>query len=149
MRLNEEGTWIIEIAPRSIGGYCSKALRFSESNSLETLILRQAIGEDITGIQREKKSSGVMMVPIPTNGILQSVQGQDEAESVSGISEIILTIPPGQPVSRPPEGNQYLGFIFARGESPEEVEKALRTAHACLQFDIRPTGAVESLNSSD
>ena len=149
LRLNMDGVWIIEVAPRSIGGYCSKALRFSEGNSLETLILRQAIGEDITSILREDQASGVMMIPIPASGILHEVHGQDEAGSAEGISEIILTIPPGQPVLQPPEGNQYLGFIFARGESPGEVENSLRTAHAHLHFDIRPAGAVESLNLSD
>jgi hypothetical protein len=33
-----------------------------------------------------------------------------------------------------PEGSSYLGFIFARGSSPEEAESALRAAHAKLHF---------------
>jgi len=35
-----------------------------------------------------------------------------------------------------PEGWQYLGFIFARAESADAVERALRTAHAQLSFEI-------------
>jgi hypothetical protein len=37
-----------------------------------------------------------------------------------------------------PEGSSYLGFIFARGEDPAEVEAALRRAHTWLEFDIQP-----------
>jgi hypothetical protein len=35
-----------------------------------------------------------------------------------------------------PEGDRYLGFLFARGEKPEEVEQALRRAHAHLEIVI-------------
>jgi hypothetical protein len=37
-----------------------------------------------------------------------------------------------------PEGDSYLGFIFARGETPDAVEAALRSAHAHLRFEIVP-----------
>jgi hypothetical protein len=42
-----------------------------------------------------------------------------------------------------PEGSSYLGFIFARGKTPEEVETALRQAHAKLQFTLTPRLSVE------
>ncbi len=149
LRLNDQGIWFVEIAPRSIGGYCSKALRFTDNNSLETLILRQALGQDVTKINRESQASGVMMIPIPANGILEAVHGQTEANAVPGINEIIMSIPPGRPVQRPPEGNEYLGFIFAQGATPENVEASLRTADECMQFDIRPSSAVESRETND
>ena len=34
--------------------------------------------------------------------------------------------------------DRYLGFLFARGASPEAVEESLRAAHARLRFDIEP-----------
>jgi hypothetical protein len=37
-----------------------------------------------------------------------------------------------------PEGSSYLGFIFARAESPAAAEEALREAHSKLRFDIAP-----------
>ena len=33
-------------------------------------------------------------------------------------------------------------FIFARGETPDAVEAALRAAHRCLSFEIAPEIAV-------
>jgi biotin carboxylase len=136
LRINEEGEWIIEIAPRSIGGLCSRSLRFGEGVSLEAVILRHALGLEVESLDREKRAAGVMMIPIPHAGILRGVQGKEEAEAVPGVEEIRLTIPVGQELIPLPEGTRYLGFIFARGETPDDVEASLREAHRRLKFII-------------
>ncbi len=138
MRINQEGVWPIDVASRSIGGLCSNALRFGAGDSLEELILRQAIGAAIESLEREHCPAGVMMIPIPGGGILREVRGCEEAGSLPGIEEITISIPIGQPLVPLPEGDRYLGFIFARGESPDEVEAALRRAHGLLEFVISP-----------
>lgn len=137
LRINQDGVWLIEIAARSIGGLCSQVLRFEGDISLEELILRHAIGENIESASREKLAAGVMMIPIPEAGILKEIHGVKEAESVTGIESIKITIPITQKVVPLPEGNRYLGFIFARGEKPEEVEQSLREAHQRLEFKIQ------------
>ncbi|MFN8481964.1 MAG: ATP-grasp domain-containing protein [Anaerolineae bacterium] len=139
LRINEAGPWIIEVAGRSIGGLCSKTLRFgTEDISLEELILRRAVGMEIADLQREKRAGGVMMIPIPAAGILKSVEGVDKALSVPGVEEVDITLPLQHPVVPLPEGASYLGFIFARGERPDDVEAALREAHRRLRFTIVP-----------
>jgi biotin carboxylase len=138
LRVNENGPWIVEVAARSIGGLCSRTLRFGTGMSLEELIIRHALGMEIMSLQRERKPAGVMMIPIPRAGILQEVRGREEAEAVPGIEGIRITIPMGQEVVPLPEGTKYLGFIFARGETPERVEAALREAHRRLTFIITP-----------
>lgn len=136
LRVNNEGAWIIEIAARSIGGLCARTLRFGTGISLEELIIRHAIGMEVDSLQRERQPAGVMMIPIPHAGILQEVRGKREAERVSGIEEITISIPIGQEVLPLPEGASYLGFIFARGNTPESVEASLREAHRQLEFVI-------------
>jgi hypothetical protein len=138
LRVNEQGPWIVEIAPRSIGGLCSRTLRFGEGISLEELILRHAMGREVESVEREKQAAGVMMIPIPRAGILREVQGKEQTEKVPGIEEVRLTIPPGQELIPLPEGTRYLGFIFARGGTPEHVETSLREAHRLLTFIITP-----------
>lgn len=138
LRVNDQGPWMLEIAPRSIGGLCSRALRFGAGVSLEELILRHAVGLETDSFERERQASGVMMIPIPQAGILQEVLGKEEAESVPCVEEIRLTIPVGQEVVPLPEGVRYLGFIFARAGTPERVESALREAHRRLKFIITP-----------
>ncbi len=138
LRVNESGPWLIEIAPRSIGGLCSRTLRFGTGLTLEELILRHALGIEIETLERERLPAGVMMIPIPRGGILEEVRGQESAKAVPGIEEITITIHPGQEVVPLPEGSRYLGFIFARVEAPEQVEAALREAHRRLEFVITP-----------
>ena len=136
LRVNDHGAWIIEIAARSIGGLCARTLRFGTGISLEELIIRHAIGMEVDSLQRERQPAGVMMIPIPKAGILREVRGKTDAEQVQGIEEITISIPVGQEVLPLPEGASYLGFIFARGSTPDCVEAALREAHHQLEFII-------------
>ena len=136
LRVNDDGAWIIEIAARSIGGLCARTLRFGAGISLEELIIRHAIGMEVESLQRERQPAGVMMIPIPHAGILREVRGKTDAEQVAGIEEVTISIPLEQEVLPLPEGASYLGFIFARGSTPESVEAALREAHHRLEFVI-------------
>ncbi|MCZ6818272.1 MAG: ATP-grasp domain-containing protein [Calditrichaeota bacterium] len=136
IRINQDRIWILEIAARSIGGLCARALRFENDMSLEELILLHAIGEDVGHVKREENASGVMMIPIPQKGTLRAVSGQKQALAVKHVDDIRITIPLSQEVVPMPEGNRYLGFIFARAETPQEVESALREGHRKLVFDI-------------
>jgi len=138
LRINERGAWIVEIAGRSIGGLCSRTLRFGTDASLEELILRQATGLSLDGLAREGRAGGVMMIPIPEAGILRGVYGVDNAKAVTGIEDVQITAQMNYPLVPLPEGDAYLGFIFAAGDTPEEVEAALRAAHAELRFEILP-----------
>jgi biotin carboxylase len=136
LRLNERGPFVLEIAARSIGGLCSRTLTFGTGLSLEELILCHALGRPLESLERERRAAGVMMIPIPRAGRLASVRGADEAAAVDGVEDVAITMHPGQEVVPLPEGWQYLGFIFARAETPDAVEHALRRAHALLRFDI-------------
>jgi biotin carboxylase len=138
LRVNERGPWILEIAGRSIGGLCSGVLRFGTDVCLEELILRHAVGLELPSLERERRAAGVMMIPIPRAGVLRGYEGVEEAGAVPGVEGVEITAKPHYPLVPLPEGASYLGFIFARGETPQEVEAALRAAHARLRFDIRP-----------
>jgi biotin carboxylase len=139
LRLNETGAFPVDIAARSIGGLCSRTLTFGTGVSLEELILRNAIGSDVSSLARETLAAGVMMIPIPAEGVLKGVEGLAEARVVPLIESVTISARVGGPVTPLPEGGEYLGFIFARGMEPADVESALRNAHALLRFDIEPS----------
>jgi biotin carboxylase len=141
LRLNDAGPWILEVAARSIGGLCSRTLRFGTGLTLEAIILSHALGLGVASLERERRPAGVMMIPIPRRGVLTGVRGHAEAEAVPGIEEVSVTAHLGQELVPLPEGSRYLGFIFARADTPEAVEAALREAHGRLAFDIAPPGA--------
>jgi ATP-grasp domain/L-amino acid ligase C-terminal domain 2 len=131
MRLNERGVSMLEVAARPIGGLCAKVLP-----GLEELILRHAAGEDVSNFALPNEAAGVMMLPIPQAGIYAGVTGEVAARAEPLIEDLIVTAKIGQHLLPLPEGNSYLGFIFARGGEPALVEVALRQAHASLSFEI-------------
>ncbi len=138
LRLNETGPYLIEVAGRSIGGLCSQTLRFGSDASLEELILRQAFNLTIETFDREKTAGGVMMIPIPEAGLLKRIEGCEAAEAVPLIESVEITARLNYSIVPLPEGDSYLGFIFAHGPTPAAVEAALREAHSKLHFEIAP-----------
>ena len=131
MRVNSRGVWMLEVAARPIGGLCARVLP-----GLEELILRHAGGQDVSDIAMPKDAAGVMMIPIPREGIYVSTEGLEQAKSTAGIEDVIITAKEGQKLIPLPEGASYLGFIFSRANSPEDVERALRASHEQLHFEI-------------
>jgi biotin carboxylase len=137
LRVGEGGVQVIEVAARTIGGLCSRALRFGTKTSLEEIVIRHAMGLPLATTEREGTAAGAMMIPIPRAGILAEVGGIERAKAIDGIEDVVITALERRLVPLP-EGKAYLGFIFARGDTPEFVEDALRRAHARLEFQIRP-----------
>jgi biotin carboxylase len=141
-RLNDGEVFVLEVAARPIGGLCSQALRFVRKGvsrpllSLEELLLRHALGEPPGTWSREPRASGVMMIPIPRRGVYRRVSGVEDALRVDGVDQVIVTAKADQLLVPLPEGASYLGFIFARGETRDAVERSLRTAHGCLAFAL-------------
>ena len=143
LRVNEGGVWVLDVASRTIGGKCSGALEFGGGLALEDLILSKALGTEPPSMARAGAASGVMMIPIPGRGILRGVDGMEAALAAPGVTGIDISIHTGGLVVPLPEGNRYLGFIFAKGERPEEVEAALRLAYAQLKFRLDPEEGAE------
>jgi len=143
-RVNDAGVWVLEVQPRPIGGLCARALRFGpEKIFLEELLVRHALGLPGSELPREAEASGVMMIPVSASGVLDAVEGVEEARATPNVTDIQITARLHDPIVAWPEGASYLGFIFARAERPEEVEAALPAAHARLQFRITPRLPVE------
>jgi predicted ATP-grasp superfamily ATP-dependent carboligase len=139
LRYNENGPWMVEIAGRSIGGLCGQTIQFQTNISLEALVLKQATKTLSDGdLQRPAGANGVMMIPIEKKGLLRNVSGIEAAKKVPLITDITISLPLHHKLVPLPEGNSYLGFIFAEGQTPKEVENAIREAHKLISFDIMP-----------
>jgi len=138
LRIDAAGAlMVLELAARSIGGLCARALRFGAGVSLEEVIIRHALGLGLDGLTRETQASGVMMLPIRSAGVLERVSGQERALAIEGVVGVEISIASGRPVVPLPEGDRYLGFVFARGPTAQDVEDALRRAEACLEVRLR------------
>jgi biotin carboxylase len=146
-RWGPDGFVVLEVAARPIGGLCSRVVRFADGSSLERVLLRHAIGEDVSAAAREAAAAAVMMIPIPKRGMLKRVEGEGAARAVAHIEELLVSAKPGQLLEPLPEAGSYLGFIFARAASAAEAEAAVRAAHVHLSFTIDPAIAVANVRS--
>ena len=147
-RINQDGVWPLEVAARPIGGLCASALRFVESPfalpiGLEELLLRYAADLDGTTSQRESTASAVLMIPVPQSGVLESVEGEAAARTIPNVTELHITARLHDYIAAWPDGATYLGFLFARANTPAEAESALREAHGKLKFKLTPRLPVE------
>lgn len=142
LRVNERGAWIIEVAARTIGGMCGRLLRFGTGLGLEELVLRQALGLPVRKTA-EAGGAGVLMIPIPQAGILRRVEGLLAAQQITYIEAVRIDVRDGYELVPLPEGDAYLGFIFARAPTPRQAEDALRQAHTCLRVVVAPLWKVE------
>lgn len=148
-RINEKGVWILEVAARTIGGMCGRLLSLGTGHSLEELVLLHAMGKRVE-IKVVDSAAGVLMIPIPGAGILKRVEGLLDAQRIPYISELSIEVRDGYELVPLPEGNSYLGFIFAEAPTVKEAEQALRDAHGCLNIVLAPlwkiTGNISASN---
>jgi biotin carboxylase len=129
---------MLELAARSIGGLCSRTLRFPGGTTLEELILASALGWPVPASSRNPaRPAGVYMLPVPRPGVLRAIEGRDSAAAVPGITGLTITTPVGQRVRPLPDGDRYLGFIFAEAATRHEVEQALTAARDQLLVIIQ------------
>ena len=140
LRIDERGGQarpvMLELAARCIGGLCSRALRFPGGTSLEEMVLAHALGRPVPG-HDGGRPSGVLMLPVPRPGVLRAVEGQAEAAATPGITGLSITIPVGQRVRPLPDGDRYLGFMFAEGATQDQVERTLSVARDRLRVVIQ------------
>ena len=137
LRICDRGPAMLELAPRSIGGLCSRALRFAGGVSLEEIVLANALGRPVPAGGGPAASCGIYMLPVARPGILRAVEGKADALAVSGVTGLTITIPPGQRVRPLPDGDRYLGFVYAEADTPADVEEALTAAVARLRVVIQ------------
>jgi len=138
LRLPPSGPVVIEVAARTIGGLCSRALRFAGGATLEDVVLGHALGRGPDRVEREPAASGVLMIPVERAGRLEEVSGIEAARAVPGVEDVVISAHPGQRLVPLPEEARYAGFVFARAGEPAEVERALRRARGELSFRVTP-----------
>jgi biotin carboxylase len=135
-RIDGDSITVLEVAARPIGGLCSRALRFEGGVSLEEVLLRHALGQDVADHQQASAASAVMMIPIPKRGHLKRVEGEAAARAVPGVEDVRITARPDQLLEPLPEAGSYLGFIFVRASRTEDAVAIVREAQDQLVFVI-------------
>ncbi len=138
LRINDENAWILEVASRTIGGDCGRILDAGQNFNIEELAISLAINQPID-VASPQDARGVMMIPIKQGGLLRRVEGISNAENIPCIDKVDILAQRGHELVPLPEGNQYPGYIFASGQTQQQVVLALKAAFECLDFVVAPS----------
>ena len=137
-RVDGEDIVVLEVAPRPIGGLCARSIPVVAPDGtrcgLEDALLAHALGQSLEGYGHQALASGVLMVPVPENGRLRSVEGVDAVRAMPWVTGVEITAKPGSMLEPLPEGGTYPGFVFAEGAQPDDVIGALREASRRLRL---------------
>ena len=147
VRIAASGCVIIEVASRTIGGECARLLNFGTGRTLEELVIAHALGEALD-LEVPVDAAGVLMIPIRAAGILRRIEGMTAARAVDFIEDILVSIRDGYELVPLPEGSSYLGFMFARAPTAQQVEAALRSAYDELNIVVGPLLRIEDLRQN-
>jgi len=137
VKLHNNKVWFIEMASRTVGGQCARLFNYATGLTLEETVLAQAVGLELDQ-QSIEYAAGVLMIPILQQGLLRRVEGLLEASKVPYIEDIEISIHEGYEIIPLPEGDSYLGFMFAKAPTPVEAEQALRTAYKKITVVTSP-----------
>ncbi len=134
-KVDGDEVWFLEVAARTIGGLCGRALNRG-GVSLEEVVIRHALRQAVPTPTPEATATGVLMLPVHRSGRVIAVRGVEWARAVKGVTDVVMTVGVGEDVDALPAGDRYLGFVFARAASADEVEAVLRAAWASVEVDI-------------
>ena len=145
LRIHDGDAWIIEIAGRTIGGDCAGCSPSGRGRVSSTWCCR-ALGAapDVpdASFRDGGRAAGVLMIPTPGAGTCAASRESCRG-SYPGVREVSITVREGYELVPLPEGGTYLGFVFAFGENPADVEASLRRAQETIRVVVAPSFAVE------
>ena len=128
---------MLELAARSIGGLCSRSLRFGVGVSLEEVILRHALGLPLGDLAPRGGGVGRDDAPDPPRGRAAggARPGRGAGRAGHRRARDLDRPRPSRPC-RCPRAIATSASCSPRGETPAQVEHALRAAHERLRIDI-------------
>jgi biotin carboxylase len=138
VRMTPVGSAVLEVGARLIGGACSRIFRDILGQDIHRSLLRLAVGQNVPELPQCSVAAGAMMLPVPSEGRIIHVRGVDAARRVDGVRDVIVTVGPGDLLVRFPEQSCYIGYVTAKGETPEAVEESLLSAAHLIDFELKP-----------
>ena len=137
--LGPEGPRVMELAARLGGGHDAELCRVALGVDLNGLALAAALGEPLEIPEPLPAGGAVVRFLVPPRGVLEDVDGLEEALAVDGVVDARVYRSPGWEFGAFRRGNDRAGYVLARGESRDDAlaraDRAaelirFRTAHA-------------------
>jgi biotin carboxylase len=139
LRIGPDGPQVIEVAARLGGGHDAELARLALGVDLNGLALQAALGEPIwsAALQPTPEVGGaVVRFLVPPEGVLEEVEGADEARAVEGVQDVRIYREPGHVFGPFRRGADRAGAVLAIGDSREEALERSDEAARLIRFKV-------------
>lgn len=132
--------YVIELAARLSGGFfCTREIPLNTGVDFVGAAIRVALGEAVPEADLTPKTQTpvIQRYAFPKAGRVVSIKGAEEARSIPGVADVIVTARLGDII--PPAGDKRpsAAMVLATGSTREIALKAANDALACLRIDTQ------------
>ncbi|MGH3036610.1 MAG: ATP-grasp domain-containing protein [Gaiellaceae bacterium] len=132
--LGPEGPRVMELAARLGGGHDAELCRLALGVDLNGLTLAAALGEPVELPEPEPAGGACVRFLVSPPGVLEEVEGLEEALALDGIEDARVYRPRGWRFGTLRRGNDRAGFVLARGESRDDALARADRAAELIRF---------------
>ena len=139
LRIGPDGPQVIEVAARLGGGHDAELAKLALGVDLNGLALQAALGEPLwtAALQPTPDVGGaVARFLVPPEGVLQDVEGVDEARAVDGVHDVRIYREPGHVFGPFLRGADRAGAVLSTGDSREEALARADEAARLIRFKV-------------
>ena len=140
--LGPDGPRIMELAARLGGGHDAELCRVALGVDLNGLALAAALGEPVEIPEQAPVGGACVRFLVPPEGVLEDVDGLEEALAVDGVADARAYRSPGWRFGPFRRGNDRAGYVLAQGDSRDD---ALARAHRAAELIRFRTADAEAL----
>jgi len=145
LRIGPDGPQVIEVAARLGGGHDAELAKLALGVDLNGLALQAALGESIwsAALHPSPQVGGaVVRFLVPPEGVLEEVEGADEARGIVGVQDVRIYREPGHVFGPFRRGADRAGAVLAIGDSREQALSRADEAADLIRFRAETAGAV-------
>jgi biotin carboxylase len=139
LRIGPDGPQVIEVAARLGGGHDAELAKLALGVDLNGLSLQAALGEPIwsAALQPTPEVGGaVVRFLVPPEGVLEEVEGTDEARALEGVQDVRIYRDPGHVFGEFRRGADRAGAVLAIGDSREDALERSDEAARLIRFKV-------------
>jgi len=139
LRIGPEGPQVIEVAARLGGGHDAELAEAALGVDLNGLALQAALGESIWSAALHavpQVGGAVVRFLVPPEGMLEDVEGVDEAHALEGVEEVRIYREPGHVFGPFLRGTDRAGAVLVTGASREEAQARADEAARLIRFKV-------------
>lgn len=138
IKVTEDGAKIVEIAARLGGDFItSRLVPLSTGVDLVGASVLLATGEKPDLGPKWQRGAAIHFIQ-GGEGIIRSLEADEEVRSLAGVEEIIFYKKPGDGINGTKSSNDRLGHIITVGNTPEEAMETGKRALAGIRVELVP-----------